>query len=37
MSAELLTSARVRPNRLQEAGFAFDHPTIAAALAAELR
>ncbi|HEX4089778.1 MAG TPA: TIGR01777 family oxidoreductase [Trebonia sp.] len=36
MSAELLTSARVLPKRLTEAGFAFDHPTISAALAAEL-
>jgi uncharacterized protein (TIGR01777 family) len=36
MSAELLTSARVLPARLTEAGFAFDYPTIGAALAAEL-
>ena len=36
MSAELLTSARVLPKRLLEAGFAFDHPTVSAALAAEL-
>jgi uncharacterized protein len=36
MSSELLTSARVLPKRLQEAGFVFDYPTIAAALAAEL-
>jgi hypothetical protein len=36
MSSELLTSARVLPARLQEAGFAFEYPTIAAALAAEL-
>jgi uncharacterized protein (TIGR01777 family) len=36
MSAELLTSARVLPKRLLEAGFAFEHPTVAAALAAEL-
>jgi hypothetical protein len=36
MSAELLTSARVLPARLLEAGFEFRHPTIAAALAAEL-
>jgi uncharacterized protein (TIGR01777 family) len=36
MSAELLTSARVLPKRLQEAGFVFDYPTVAAALAAEL-
>lgn len=37
MSAELLTSARVLPARLAEAGFEFEHPTIGAALAAELR
>ena len=36
MSAELLTSARVLPARLLDAGFEFDHPTIGAALAAEL-
>jgi uncharacterized protein (TIGR01777 family) len=36
MSAELLTSARVLPARLLEAGFAFEHATVAAALAAEL-
>jgi uncharacterized protein len=36
MSSELLTSARVLPKRLQEAGFVFEYPTIAAALAAEL-
>jgi hypothetical protein len=36
MSAELLTSARVLPARLQEAGFAFEHETIGEALAAEL-
>jgi uncharacterized protein len=36
MSAELLTSARVLPKRLQEAGFVFEYPTVAAALAAEL-
>ena len=36
MSAELLTSARVLPARLQEAGFTFEYPTIGAALAAEL-
>jgi uncharacterized protein (TIGR01777 family) len=36
MSAELLTSARVLPARLEEAGFEFEHPTIAAALVAEL-
>jgi uncharacterized protein (TIGR01777 family) len=37
MSSELLTSARVLPKRLLESGFTFDYPTIAAALAAELR
>ena len=36
MSAELLTSARVLPARLLEAGFEFKHPTLAAALTAEL-
>jgi uncharacterized protein len=36
MSSELLTSARVVPKRLTEAGFAFRYPTITAALAAEL-
>jgi uncharacterized protein len=36
MSAELLTSARVMPARLQEAGFEWEYPTIGAALAAEL-
>ncbi len=36
MSAELLNSARVLPSRLLDAGFVFEHPTIAAALAAEL-
>jgi uncharacterized protein len=36
MSAELLTSNRVLPARLLEAGFTFSHPTIGAALAAEL-
>ncbi len=36
MSSELLTSARVLPRRLAEAGFEFEHPTIGAALAAEL-
>ena len=36
MSAELLTSARVLPARLQQAGFTFEYPTIGAALAAEL-
>jgi uncharacterized protein (TIGR01777 family) len=37
MSAELLTSARVLPKRLLDAGFVFQHPTVAAALAAELQ
>jgi uncharacterized protein len=36
MSSELLTSARVLPRRLTEAGFAFEYPTIGAALSAEL-
>jgi uncharacterized protein len=36
MSAELLTSARVLPARLQEAGFEFEYPVVGAALAAEL-
>lgn len=36
MSAELLTSARVTPRRLSEAGFRFTHPTLPEALAAEL-
>jgi uncharacterized protein (TIGR01777 family) len=37
MSSELLTSARVLPKRLLEAGFEFDYPTVSAALAAELK
>jgi hypothetical protein len=36
MSAELLTSARVLPARLLDEGFEFAHPTVGAALAAEL-
>jgi hypothetical protein len=36
MSAELLTSARVLPGRLLDAGFEFSYPVIGAALAAEL-
>jgi uncharacterized protein len=36
MSAELLTSARVLPARLGDAGFEFSYPTVGAALAAEL-
>jgi uncharacterized protein len=37
MSSELLTSARVLPRRLLDAGFEFEHPTVSAALAAELK
>ena len=37
MSSELLTSARVLPKRLLDAGFEFDYPTVGAALAAELK
>ena len=37
MSSELLTSARVLPKRLLDAGFEFDYPTVDAALAAELK
>ena len=36
MSSELLTSARVLPGRLLEAGFEFSYPTVGGALAAEL-
>jgi hypothetical protein len=36
MSSELLTSARVLPKRLLDAGFVFEHPTVAEALTAEL-
>jgi len=36
MSSELLTSARVLPERLLQSGFAFSYPTIGAALAGEL-
>jgi len=36
MSAELLNSARVLPERLLSAGFVFDYPTLAPALVAEL-
>jgi hypothetical protein len=36
MSSELLTSARVLPARLLEAGFEFSYPSVGAALAAEL-
>ena len=36
MSAELLTSARVAPKRLLEAGFEFRYPAITSALSAEL-
>jgi hypothetical protein len=37
MSSELLTSARVLPRRLLEAGFEFEYPTVSDALAAELK
>ena len=37
MSSELLNNARVLPRRLLAAGFQFEYPTIAAALAAALR
>jgi uncharacterized protein len=37
MSSELLTSVRVLPKRLLEAGFEFDYPTVSGALAAELK
>jgi hypothetical protein len=36
MSSELLTSARVMPARLLDAGFEFEYPTLAPALVAEL-
>lgn len=36
MSSELLTSARVLPKRLLEAGFEWEYPTVGAALTAEL-
>jgi uncharacterized protein len=36
LSGELLGSQRVRPRRLQAAGFAFRYPSLASALAAEL-
>jgi uncharacterized protein len=36
MSSELLNNARVLPTRLLAAGFRFEYPTIATALAAEL-
>jgi uncharacterized protein (TIGR01777 family) len=36
MSSELLTSARVVPRRLREAGFEFEYPVVGAALTAEL-
>jgi uncharacterized protein len=35
-AVELLTSARVRPKRLEEAAYEFRHPTLSEALAAEL-
>ncbi|HEX3956592.1 MAG TPA: TIGR01777 family oxidoreductase [Trebonia sp.] len=37
MSTELLTSARVLPRRLEEAGYQFRYLTVGATLAAELR
>lgn len=37
MSGELLGSSRVRPARLEQAGFAFGQPAIAAGIAAALR
>ncbi len=37
MSSELLTSARVLPARLAQAGFVFEYPKVAAALTAELK
>ncbi len=37
MSSELLNNARVLPRRLLAAGFQFEYPTLAAALAVELR
>jgi uncharacterized protein len=37
VTADLLTSARVMPGRLQKAGFRFTYPELAGALAAELR
>lgn len=37
MASELLTSARVAPKRLLDAGFQFRYPSIAEALRAELR
>ena len=37
ISGELLGSRLVVPNRLQDAGFAFEHPTLKSALEAELR
>ncbi len=35
-AVELLTSVRVLPTRLQEAGYKFRHPTLPEALSAEL-
>ncbi|HLI42681.1 MAG TPA: DUF1731 domain-containing protein, partial [Streptosporangiaceae bacterium] len=35
-AVELLTSARVLPGRLREAGYQFRHPALPGALAAEL-
>jgi NAD dependent epimerase/dehydratase family enzyme len=37
VSSDLLSSARVIPRRLLDAGYRFSYPRIAGALAAELR
>jgi uncharacterized protein (TIGR01777 family) len=37
LATELLGSSRVRPARLEQAGFGFDYPDIGPALAAEMR
>jgi uncharacterized protein len=37
VSSDILSSARVLPRKLLDAGYQFQHPVIAAALAAELR
>jgi NAD dependent epimerase/dehydratase family enzyme len=36
VTSDLLSSARVRPRRLPDAGFEFSFPSMAGALAAEL-
>jgi NAD dependent epimerase/dehydratase family enzyme len=36
VSSDILSSARVMPRRLLAAGYRFEHPGIAGALAAEL-